>query len=144
MSSTVTTVESDPSKHVSIDRLIKYGVLAAITASLVNVFVLELALAVFDVPAAFEPLPLGWMPVVASSTIGAVGATVAYGVIGHYSTQPNRTFTTVAVVVWVLSYANLLTPALSGAPAVVYAILGLMHVTAAVTIVGVLRRTPTR
>lgn len=57
--------------------------------------------------------------------------------------RPNRTFTYVAVAVWILSYANLLSPTLAGAPMVVYAILGLMHVTAAVTIVSVLHRTLT-
>ncbi|WP_423746538.1 DUF6069 family protein [Haladaptatus sp. SPP-AMP-3] len=143
MTSAATTVESDASNHISRRQLIRAGVLAILTASAVNGLVLELALTMVDVPSTFEPLPLGWGPVVASFAVGAVGATVAYGIIAGYSTRPNWTFTKVAAIVWVLSYANLLTPALAGAPAVVYAILGLMHLTTGVTIVGVLRRVPT-
>ena len=111
-----------------------------IAASTVNAVVRVAALTVFTIPATFIPLPLGWGPVIASSAIGAIGATIVYGVITRYSTQPNRTFTIVAAVVLVLSFGNLLTPALSGAPTVVYAILAVMHVTAAVAIVGVLTR----
>lgn len=144
MPSTATAVDSEASTQVSITRLTKSGVLAILAASGVNVLVLELALAVLDIPPTFTPLPLGWGPVVASSAVGAIGATVGYGVIARYSTRPNRTFTIVAAVVWVLSYGNLLTPTLAGAPAVVYAILGLMHVTAAITIVGVMRRISSR
>lgn len=143
MASASLMVESEPSKHVSTNRLAKVGSLAAMTVIVVNVLVLEFALAVVDVPAAFEPLPLGWGPVVVSSAIGAVGATVVYGAVARYATRPNRTFTLVAAAVLVLSYGNFFTPVLAGAPATVYAILGLMHVTAAVTIVAILRRTPT-
>lgn len=142
MSSTTSTVESNASNHVRTTQLARSGILAALAASVANVLVLELAFVVVEVPLTFKPLPLGWGPVVASSAVGAVGATVMYGVIAYYSRQPNRTFTYVAVAVLVLSYANFLSPALASAPVVVYAILGLMHVTAAVTIVWVLRRTP--
>lgn len=144
MPTTATAADAEASTQVSITQLTKSGVLAILTASGVNVLVLELALAVLAVPPAFTPLPLGWGPVVASSTVGAIGATVVYGIIARYSTRPNRTFTIIAAAVWVLSYANLLTPALAGAPTVIYAILGLMHVTAAITIVGALRRTANR
>ncbi len=53
-------------------------------------------------------------------------------------------FTIVAVIVLILSYVNPLTPALSGAPVVVYAMLGLMHVTSAITLTWLLRQPRTR
>ncbi|WP_330633167.1 DUF6069 family protein [Halocatena halophila] len=144
MPTTAPVVESERSKHVRRTQLIRSSGLAVFAAIVVNILVLELALAVVAIPSAFEPVPLGWGPVAASSAVGAVGATVAYGVIARYAEHPNRMFTIVGVIVWVLSYANLLTPALNGAPVVVYAILGLMHVTSALTIIWLLRQPPTR
>lgn len=142
MSSMTTAVDAEASTRVGANRLIKYGLFAVIAASVVNALFRVIALAVVDIPAAYFPLPLGWGPVLASSAIGAVGATVVYGVITRYATRPNRTFTIVAAVVLVLSFGNLLTPALAGAPLAVYAILAVMHVTAAVAIVAVLTRAP--
>ncbi|MFB9808048.1 DUF6069 family protein [Haladaptatus pallidirubidus] len=85
---------------------------------------------------AFGPLAVG--PVVVNSAVAAIGATLVYGVVTRYAARPNRTFTIIAGAALVLSFTTFLAPDLSGAPPRVFAILAVMHVTAAVTIVAVL------
>lgn len=132
------TVETETLTPVSKSRLAKYGLFAVLAASVTNAIVGVVALAVFDVPAGFGGL--GWGSIIASSAIGAVVATGVYGLIARYSKRPNRTFTITAAVVLVLSYIPFLQPppTLAGASQSVFVTLGVMHVTAAVVIVGVL------
>ena len=139
-----TTVETESSGSIGVNRLVRYGLFAVIAASVVNAVIRVVALALFDVPAEFELFPLGWGPVMVTSAVGAVGATIVYGMISRYSHRPNWTFTIVAAVVLVLSFGTILSPppALAGAPLTVFTMLGAMHVAAAVAIVGVLTRIP--
>jgi hypothetical protein len=136
-----TTVETEPA-FVGVNRLVKYGLFAVIAASVVNVGIRVIALAVFGVSSEFGPL--GWGPVIVTSAVGAVGATIVYGVISRYSRRPNKMFTIIAAVVLVLSFGSFLAPppVLAGAPLTVITTLGAMHVAAAVAIVGVLTRIP--
>jgi hypothetical protein len=136
--------KAETNGYVKISRLIKYGIAALLTASIVNVLVLFMGLAMFDFPPEFVGGPFGPLavgPVVGNSAVAAIGATVVYGIVTRYSTRPNRTFAIIAGVVLVLSFAMFLTPNLSGAPPRVFAVLAVMHVTAAVAIVGVLIQT---
>lgn len=130
---------------ISRGRFLQYGILTVIAVNLVNIIILYIGLSLVEYPAQyvggqFGPLAVG--PVVANSTIAAVGATIVYGIIARYSRRPNRVFTIVAGVVLVLSFAMFLAPDLSGAPLEVFVTLGVMHVTATIVVVGVLTQIP--
>ena len=147
MASTKAVNKSEATRPVGMHRLARYGLLAVIATSIVNVIVLLLGLGVFEFPSEFVAGPFGPLamgPVVVNSAVAAIGATLVYGVVSRYSGRPNRTFTIIAGVVLVLSFAMFLAPDLSGAPPSVFALLAVMHVTAAVTIVGVLTRAMTQ
>jgi hypothetical protein len=137
----VTTVKTE-STSVGVNWLVRYGLFAVIAASVVNGIIRVIALALFGVSSEFGPL--GGGPVIVTSAVGAIGATIVYGVISRYSPRPNRTFTIVAAVVLVLSFGSFLAPppALAGAPLTVFTTLGVMHVAAAITIIGVLTQIP--
>lgn len=126
------------------NRLVKYGLLAVIVASVANALVRVAALTVFDIPAEFELFPLGWGPVIAFTAIGAVGATVVYGLLTRSSTRPNRTFMIVAAAMLLLSFAGPLSmflappPGFPSFPGSVLVTLAVMHVAAAAAIVSVL------
>lgn len=138
------TATTDTSTTIGVKRLTTDALIAVVIASAVNGVVRVIALTAVGVPLVF---PLEWGPVIASSTIGAIGATLVYGGIVRVSTRPNRTFTIVAAIVLVLSFAPILNVYLSppsdlaGTPGSVYATLGVMHVTTAAVIVGVLTGT---
>lgn len=143
MASTNATTKSETNGSVDVHRLMKHGLFALLAVSIVNVLVLFIGLSMVEFPSEFVGGPFGPLavgPVVGNSAVAAVGATLVYGVMVRYSARPNRTFTIAAVVVLVLSFAMFLAPDLSGAPPRVLAILAVMHVTAAVTIVGILTR----
>lgn len=142
MPSTASTVETETTTGIGLSRLATYGLLAAIAATLTNAIVGVVARTVFDVPAGFGGL--GWGPIIGFSALAGVVATGVYALVVRSSTQPNRTFTIVAAVVLVLSYVPFTRPpeGLAGASQSVFVTMGVMHVTAAVAIVGVLRRAP--
>lgn len=135
--------ESNATRGARVLLLVKYGLVAVGVTCVVNLAVLFGSLAAIDPPpefvgGPFGPLALG--PVIVNSGIAAVGATIVYGVVGRYARRPNRTFGIVAGVALVLSFAMFLAPDIAGAPLTVFAVLGVMHVAAAVVIVGVLTR----
>ena len=141
MASTTAMDEAESTSSVGTFRLAKFGLLALLGASIVNVLVLFAGLATVEFPSEFVGGPFGPLavgPVVMNSAVAAIGATLVYGVVTRYSARPNWTFTIIAGVVLVLSFAMFLAPDLSGAPSRVFALLAVMHVAAAVTIVGVL------
>ncbi|WP_224336354.1 DUF6069 family protein [Haloprofundus halobius] len=143
MASTIAMNESESNSSVGTSRLAKYGLLALLAVSIVNVLVLFIGLALVEFPSEFVGGPFGPLavgPVVVNSAVAAIGATLAYGVVTRYSARPNRTFTIIAGVILMLSFAMFLAPDLAGAPPRIFAILGVMHVAAAVTFVGVLTR----
>lgn len=138
-----TTVETESPTCVGMNRLVKYGLLAVIAALGVNAVVRVTALGVFDIPPEFINGPFGpfsWLPIIMNTAVGAVGATVVYGLLTRYSKRPNRTFTILAGIVLLLSFTMFLSPGLSGAPSSVFITLAVMHVTTATAIVSVLRR----
>jgi Family of unknown function (DUF6069) len=75
--------------------------LAAVVAVVANVLLRALAIAVFDIPDAFEHLAL--RAVIVSTLAGVLAAGVVYAVIARFAKDPARTFTIVAVVALVLS-----------------------------------------
>lgn len=143
MASIEATNEPKSDLAIGARRLVRYGLYAAITAIVVNLAVLFIGLEIADFPAdyvggPFGPLAIG--PVIINTTIAAIGATVIFGIIARYSANPARTFVIAAGIALVLSFAMFLAPDLAGAPMGVFAFLAVMHITAAVSIVGVLLR----
>lgn len=141
------TNEPESAGTVSLRRLVKFGLVAVIAASTVNVLVLLIGLAIGDFPPEFVGGPFGPLavvPVVLNSAVAAAGATLVYGVIARYAARPNRPFVVVAGVMLVLSFGMFLAPDITGAPLALFAVLAVMHVTAAVVIVGVLTQAANR
>lgn len=134
------TAVDTQSTRVGMNRLAKYGLLTVLVAVAATALVRVITLAFVDVPTDFVPFPLGWGPVIASSVIGVLGATVVYGVITRVSQRPNRTFTLLAAVVLLLSFAPLLTmpPAFAATITPVIPALVVMHVSVAAVCIGVL------
>lgn len=144
MASTAATTEPETPTHIDVNRLVKHGLFAVFAASVTSALVGLIALAISDSAAGFGGL--GWEPIIGFSALAAVGATVVYGVLTRYSNRPTRTFTIIATVVLVLSYVPFNRPpeGLAGAPQSVFVTLGVMHVTTAIAIVGVLTWVPNR
>lgn len=143
MASTTAMSKSETSRSVGVYRLVKFGLFALLVVNIVNVLVLFIGLTMVEFPSEFVGGPFGPLamgPVVVNSAGATIGATLVYGGILRYSARPNRTFTIVAGVVLALSFAMFLAPDLASAPPRVLAILAVMHVTAAITIVGILTR----
>jgi len=111
------------------------GLLAAVTAAVTNVLVRAISGALFDVPLAFQALTLG--PVVVSSIVGALGATIVFAAVGRFARRPIRLFRIIAVVVLLLSFINQVV-ALPGADLQTILTLEFMHVVVAAISVGLL------
>ena len=145
MASTKAVNKLEATRSVGVYRLARYGLFAVLATSIVNVLVLLIGLEVFEFPSEFVGGPFGPLavgPIVVNSAVAAIGATLVYGAVARYSPRPERTFTIIAGVVLVLSFAMFLAPDLSGAPLSVFAMLAVMHVVTAFTIVGVVTRAP--
>jgi Family of unknown function (DUF6069) len=118
--------------------------LAAVAAVVANVLLRAIAIAVFDIPDAFEHLAL--RAVIVSTLIGVVAAGLVYAVIARVAHNPDRTFTIVAVVALVLSLAAPLSvgledpPEYPGTDAASVGTLIAMHVVTAVIAVATLTR----
>ena len=114
------------------DPLARTG-LAALAAVVVNVLVRALAIALFDIPDDFEHIAL--RAVILSTLVGVVAAGLVFAVVARLARDPVRTFTIVAAVALVLSFAAPLSLGFDEAAAV--GTLMLMHVLTAATVVGV-------
>jgi hypothetical protein len=118
--------------------------LAALLAVVANVLVRAIAIAVFDIPAAFEHLAL--RAVIVSTLIGVLAAGLVYAVVARVARNPKRTFTIVAAVALVLSFAAPLSvglqdpPEYPGTDAASVGTLMAMHVVAAAIAVATLTR----
>ncbi|WP_227355932.1 DUF6069 family protein [Haladaptatus salinisoli] len=135
-----TTIDSERTTSVTVTRLVTYGVLAAVTATVVNALVRLVAIMLLDVPRGFAPL--GWGPVINTTVAGVLGATVVYGLLTRISKYPDRGFLRIALVVLLLSFIPLIVPPafLAAAPWPVLGTLAVMHVTTTVTAVSFLLR----
>lgn len=124
---------------VALRRLLWAAPLAAVSAAIANAAVYLVASALGTMPQDFVVQgsgPITLAPVVVSSLVGAAGAAVVFVVVALLARRPIRTFRIVAAVVLVLSFATPLT--IPGAPLSMILTLELMHVVAAVVIVGML------
>ena len=120
---------------IAFGRLLWVGPLAAVTAAVVNVLVRTISVVLFDIPPDFQPLTLG--PVIGSSIVGALGATIVFAVLGRFARRPIRLFRIIAVVVLFLSFLNPVV-ALSDASLQMILTLEFMHAVVAAISVGLL------
>ena len=111
--------------------------IAAVAAVVVNVLVRALAIALFDIPEAFEHLEL--RAVIVSTLVGVVAAALVYAVIRRLANDPVRTFTIVAIIALLLSLAAPLSVRDEGDAAAVGTLM-LMHVLTAAIVIGVFTR----
>ena len=118
--------------------------LAAVAAVVVNVLVRALAIALFDIPEAFEHLAL--RAVIVSTLVGVIAAGLVFAIVKRRAANPVRTFTIIAVVALVLSLAAPLSvglqdpPEYPGTDAAAVGTLMLMHVLTAAIVVYVFSR----
>lgn len=118
--------------------------IAAVAAVVANVLVRAAAIALFDIPEAFEHLAL--RAVIVSTLAGVLAAGLVYAVIVRRAANPDRTFTIVAAVALVLSFAAPLSvglqdpPEYPGTDAAAVGTLMAMHVAAAAIVVAVFTR----
>lgn len=117
---------------------------AAVLATVANVVLRALAIALFDIPDAFEHLAL--RAVIVSTVAGVLAAGVVYAIVARVSRTPDRTFTIVAIVALVLSLIAPLTvgledpPEYPGTDAASVGTLMAMHVVAAAIAIVTLTR----
>jgi hypothetical protein len=114
--------------------------IALLAAVVANLALLGVALAVLG--GGFEPFAV--VPVAVATTIPVLAGTALYAALDRVTARPNRSFTSIATVVLLLSGATLnLAFTLPGATAATVAVLGVMHVVAyAVAVVVITDRRP--
>lgn len=128
MSTTETLVESPSTRRLSIVERAGTGLALALV---LNGIVRLAAGALLDVGGI---QPLSWIPIVAVTVIATLGATVVYVAISRFSTRPDRHFTMVAGLVLLLSMGPIVT--LVGVSTAILAVLAILHVTTAVSLVA--------
>ena len=126
------------SGRVAWSRLLWVVPLIALAAAAANALVYLVATAVEAIPSGFvipgpgTPLTLGM--VVGSTVVPALVAGVVFALLGRFTRRPVRNFVVLAAVLLVLSFITPLT--IPGAPLSMILAMELMHVVAAVVIVG--------
>lgn len=117
------------------------GLIAIVVAVVINavLYFIGAALGWFpDTVLSPAGLPITIVPVVASTIIALVVATIVYSLLNRFTANPNRWFTIIAVVVLVISAASPFS--IVGAPTMMIVILELMHVVAGVAAIYFLRQ----
>ena len=119
-------------------RLLWVAPLAALVAAAANALVYIVAAATgaissaFVIPGLGTPLTLGM--VVGTTVLPALLAGVVFALLGRFTRRPVRNFVVLAAVLLALSFVTPLT--IAGAPLAMIATLELMHIVAAVVILG--------
>ena len=85
-----------PADRVAFNRLLWVGPLTILAATVANVVIQQIAVAVLNPDPAFLPLTL--MPPIIFTVVGVLGAVIVYAMIGRFSQQPVRLFRRVALV----------------------------------------------
>lgn len=139
--STLTTSNAK-TQRTSFSRLLWVGPLAAVIAAVANLLVFVIAQNLLGIalmgpagPGSTEMAPLPAAAVVISSVVPAIGATVLLAVLGKFLVRPIPVFRIISVVLLILSFAGPLSLPVDVAAKLT---LSLMHLVAAVAIVGVL------
>ena len=131
---------TSPAAHVDVGRVLRAGLLVAISAALANVVVFALERNLLGVSFVFPyqgagspalPLPVSF--VILASTIPAIAAAVLLAILGKLTRRPLRIFTIMGVIFLIVSFGGPLS--VPAGPSTKLA-LGVMHVVAAVIIIG--------
>lgn len=130
---------SGNSRTIDWGRFALIGLGTVIAAVAANVLVYFIASAVVAYDAGFPPLASVGGPII-FTLVPAIVAVVLYAVLLRVASNPERIFTTIAVVVLVLSFVPDLfyIPTVPGASTSQTAVLLVMHIVAAVVIVWML------
>jgi hypothetical protein len=140
MASTVTSTQ--PAERVALNRLLWVGPLAILVATIANVVIQQIAVAVLQPDPAFMPLTL--MPPIIFTVVGVLGAVIVYALAGRFSRQPVRLFQRIALITLLVSFVPDIMMAITGFnPGTTVAnvvVLMLMHVVAWLIAVGMLTR----
>jgi hypothetical protein len=134
------SVQNSPigSGRLAWSRLLWVAPLSALAAALANGLVYLVGSAVGAIPSDFvisgpgTPLTMGM--VVGTTVVPAFLAAVVFALLGRFTRRPVRNFVVVSAVLLVLSFVTPLT--IPGAPVSMVLALELMHIVAAVVIVG--------
>jgi len=125
----MTTVISQPKP--ALVAIWRNGLIAAIVAAVINAILFYIGAAAGGFPASvLTPMgvPITVMPVIIATVLGIVVGTLGYAILSRFTTNPNRWFTIVAIVVLLLMVYNPFT--LVGAPVLMIALLQIMHLVA--------------
>ena len=125
------------SERVAWGRLVPAGALALVLAAAANAVVYLVASSLGAMPQDVDANgqgPITLPMVAATSAAGAVAGTLVYALIGRFARRPVRVFRAVSALALVLSFAGPMT--IPGAPPAMVAALLLMHVVAAIAVVG--------
>ena len=133
-------VQSSPLRngHIAWSRLMWVAPLVALAATLANALVYLVASAIGAIPSDFvipgpgTPLTLGM--VLGTTVVPALLAAMVFALLGRFTRRPVRNFVVLAALLLVLSFVTPLT--VPGAPLSMVLALEVMHVVAAVVIVG--------
>lgn len=130
---------------LSYRHLWRAGWLAVVVAAVANAIVFAMEKSLFGLPMLVAlipgtaPAPLPWLLVIGTSVVAAIGATLLLALLVRAqrtpAQRPLRWFQIIAVIVLILSFWGPLTTEADAATKVALAV---MHVVAAVAIVGVL------
>ena len=134
-----TSTDTARNRRVFWGRLVPAGALALVLAIAANSVVYLVASSLGAMPQDVDANgqgPITLPMVVAMSAVGAVVGTLVYAVVGRFARRPVRVFRLVSALALVLSFVGPFT--IPGAPAAMVGALLLMHIIAAVTVVGLL------
>jgi hypothetical protein len=107
------------------------GVIAAVVAAVINAILFYIGAAAGGFPTSvLTPMgvPITISTVLVATVVGILVGTLGYTILSRLTTNPNRWFTILAVIVLVLMVYNPFT--LPGAPVLMIAILQIMHLVA--------------
>lgn len=135
-------VSTDPPRH-SLTQLLATGALAAVAAVILALVVYLIARAAFDVDfnvrmggADSEVFTVGATEVIVVTVLGAVGATVLYGLLARFRRRPPRLFQGIAIIFLLLSLIPVLTQP-AGVSGETKAWLAVLHVVVGGAIIAV-------
>jgi hypothetical protein len=136
----MTTAVSQASKP-TLGTVWRNGLIAIVVAAVANAVLYFIGAALGWMPdTVLTPMgqPVTIVPVVASTVIALVVATIVYSILNRFTGNPNRWFTIIAVIVLVVSAASPLS--LPGAPTMMIVLLEVMHLVAGIAAIFFLRQ----
>ena len=136
----MTTAVSQVSKP-TLGTIWRNGLIAIVVAAVVNAVLYFIGAAVGWMPdTVLSPmgLPITIVPVIASTVVALVVATIVYSILNRFTGNPNRWFTIIAVIVLVVSAVSPLS--LPGAPTMMIVLLEVMHLVAGIAAIYFLRQ----